>query len=334
VGIQATFVFADKPQELNTSLFRCAIPAKYLRKAENDIELVHFYETDLKKFSDTILVERLIFPEAIKIWRRIGVKKIIGTFDDAYHLMPDSCGSAKSFWNDENLRLFRAGLALCDKVVVPSQRLADDFRTCGNLSVLKNYHDDELWPIVPKEEKEVITIGWGGSDGHLESWKKSSFPPAMAILKKKYGKKINFLMVGKVSTSIVDQDVPCSFIPRWVPFNQWPEVVRSFDIGIAPLSGAYDMRRSNLKIVEYGLAGIPFACSNKGEYARTFSVSSGDSFPNTYLCDKTEEWVDYLSELIDKGFEYRQEMGALNRKWAESYLMSKHVQEYLDVLSN
>jgi hypothetical protein len=330
------FIFADKPGELNTSLFRCAIPFKYLGKAGYEANLMHYSQIDYLKLSPTVLMERIVFPssntpDSISILRRAGVEWIVATFDDAYQVMPDSCGESKAFWDKDRLMQFKVGLAMCDRVVVPSARLAEDYQPFCNISVLPNYHDDDLWPDLPHKEKEVITIGWGGTDGHLETWKKSPLVPAMKILKKKYGDKINFLMAGKVSQYILEQDIACAFIPTWVPIGQWPNVVRSFDIGLAPLSGAYDMRRSALKVIEYGLAGIPFVASNAGEYA---NISKEYDGARDFLCKTTDDWVSSLSSLVDIGLEERSWVGRMNRRWAENYLMSKHTQEYVDVLSH
>ena len=46
----------------------------------------------------------------------------------------------------------------------------------------------------------------------------------------------------------------------------WPQVVKTFDIGVAPLSGPYDQRRSWLKTLEYGLAGVPWIATDGEPY--------------------------------------------------------------------
>jgi hypothetical protein len=46
-----------------------------------------------------------------------------------------------------------------------------------------------------------------------------------------------------------------------VPPEMWPSIVKAFDIGVAPLTGLYDQRRSWLKGMEYSLAGIPWVAT-------------------------------------------------------------------------
>jgi len=53
----------------------------------------------------------------------------------------------------------------------------------------------------------------------------------------------------------------------WVPTEQWPSVVANFDIGLAPLAGTYDDRRSWVKVLDYALLGIPFVCTDSVPYA-------------------------------------------------------------------
>jgi glycosyltransferase involved in cell wall biosynthesis len=43
-----------------------------------------------------------------------------------------------------------------------------------------------------------------------------------------------------------------------VPPDDWPKIVKMFDIGVAPLFGIYDQFRSWIKGMEYLLAGVPW----------------------------------------------------------------------------
>lgn len=322
-----TFLFADNPNELNTSFFRCAIPAKYLRLAGHHVNLTYWNQVDYRALDDTVLLERILFPDVIEKLRLAGVKRLVGTFDDAYHLMPDSCGNSKSFWTQARVDDFRKGIAMCDTVGVPSHILAKDYARFGRLEFLGNFPDDTLWPVPDEKVKpDVVTIGWGGSLGHLDSWKKHPLLIAMRELYSKYGDKIRFVICGKVNNYIVESGVPCNFVPGWIPFTDWPNMVRTFDIGVAPLSGAYDMRRSNLKIVEYGLAGIPFVCTDAGMYP----VSNPD--PNV-LCRGAADWFGKISNLVED-HDLRVAVGKSNRAWAEGFLMSKNTGVYESVLSN
>ena len=56
------------------------------------------------------------------------------------------------------------------------------------------------------------------------------------------------------------------FFQQGVEASQWPQIVKTFDIGIAPLFGPYDQRRSWIKTLEYGLAGVPWVATTGEPY--------------------------------------------------------------------
>lgn len=322
----ALFLYADSDRELNTSFFRIAIPGKYLAKAGHKIDSQHVEHFDVSAVPPVVLMERLIFPQTIDLLRMAGADKIVATFDDAYHILPDTAGS-KEFWNRDRLNAFREGLSMCDLVLVPSNILKNDYvKYNKNIRVMANFHDDDLWPKWnDDDDNEPIRIGWGGSLGHATTWQKTMLVEAMRVLKRKYQNKIEYIICGKIPDAIANSDIPCGFVGQWTPFDKWSRVVRSFKIDMAPLAGAYDRRRSGLKIIEYGLAERPAVGSDEGEYP----LCEPDGI--ILVKDKVELWVEAFSRLIEDR-DYRHDMGRRARAWAENYLMSRHVEDYEDVL--
>jgi glycosyltransferase involved in cell wall biosynthesis len=324
---EATFLVADNDQELNTSWFRILAPQKYLSKAGHGIVLQSVQSFDVRQVKETVLLERLIFPDTIKLLQLAGAKRIVGTFDDAYHVMPDVSGS-KAYWTKDRLDLFREGLGMCDLVLVPSTKLVTEYSKFGNMKLMPNYIDDELWPLVEMPPRDIVILGWGGSLGHGVTWNKTNLLEALRTLKKKYARKIEILICGKIPPAIADSDLPCSYMGNWTPYPQWPEVVHAFHVGLAPLAGAYDRFRSGLKIEEYGLAQIPFVASDDGEYK---IIHETETTGGIFVKDRVQDWVDALSSLIDDP-SLREGNGRIAREWAEGYFMSKHVEDYEDVL--
>ena len=93
-----------------------------------------------------------------------------------------------------------------------------------------------------------------------------------------------------------------------VPPQDWPKIVRGFDVGIAPLAGWYDQRRSWIKAVEYLLAGVPWAAT-EGEPYRDLA-QFGIVGPET-----ENFWVTALSDILDD-LPARQAHYESKRQWA------------------
>ena len=335
--MNALFISNDNPpganSDANTSYFRILIPMAYLLEAGHQIihqptpprlrdgVLVDTLDWTLE-VPETVLVERMIDPDRVKKLRHAGARRVVLTFDDNYLLLPQY-SSANKFWK-QALPGFLAALPLVDLVIVPSEKLADDFRhRCKKIRVVPNFHDGKLWDQPAIDNGKLYTLGWGGSEQHLQSWTGSKiFPALKEVLSQRpewqlviYGAMFGPLFEGA--------GIPVT-VRDWVPFERWPGEVRGFDIGLAPLSGDYDMRRSFLKPLEYGLAGIPFIATDAAPYAG--KVKGGLLVRNF-----KDRWQEALETLMDSQG-VRSSMGTDAKIWADDYRMDRNVACYEEVL--
>lgn len=318
--MQATFIYADHPPYLNSSQFRALIPAKYLRLAGHDITEVQKRQVDLEHIFSTVLVERELSVSEIVTLRAYGAKRIIYTFDDAYRLLPNSGVGPHQYWKGSQRHLNEFG-EVCRQVdlsIVPSRLLARECRA----AYVPNYHDPDLWPDYSVRDDSRIRIGWGGSTQHRETWHNMKFAAALRRVLDE-SPEVDLIVCAGVADEALSIS-GCRFKSiGWMTFEKWPEFVRSLDIGIAPLHTEYDFRRSNLKLMEYGLAGIPFVATEAGEYC---------GLPGGLLVENDEKsWHRALSALV-KSSSRRADLGAKGRRWAERYLMPNHIKEYEDIL--
>jgi hypothetical protein len=89
--------------------------------------------------------------------------------------------------------------------------------------------------------------------------------------------------------------------PR-VPYTEWPQVLAKFDLGLAPLHGPYDERRSWIKVLEYMVMKIPWAASEGPAY--------GELRPYGWLVKNTVSgWERVLLDMVDHLDDYRAEAG-------------------------
>jgi glycosyltransferase involved in cell wall biosynthesis len=96
--------------------------------------------------------------------------------------------------------------------------------------------------------------------------------------------------------------------------------VRTFDIGVAPLHGPYDQRRSWIKGLEYLLAGVPWV-GTQGEPYRDLA-GLGILIPNS-----PESWAYAVGQLI-KDLEYEQAASMKKTDVAAQWFMDRQLETY------
>ena len=330
--MRATFIAADNPShgDVNTSFYRILIPAKYLRKAGHEIssqlcpvaarpqgraDMINY-----SSLAEVVLVERIISPEMVRMLRLAGVKRIILTFDDNYRLMPEEFQSMQNWGHYGLLNDFLSALPLVDLVIVPSAKLKSDFIGLnGNIKVVPNYLDVDHYQGLRRTEDK--TLGWGGTVQHKISWQKSGIVRDLKnVLKRQPDWKL--LIFGPAPVEILrEAEVPFEFVEQ-VYFDDWPKAVARFTIGLAPLFGEYDRRRSNLKVVEYGALHIPFVATDYEPYR---NGSNGGFLVGTGF------WSPSLEELMENEA-LRNELGEVGYEWAQQFMMPAGAQRYEDLL--
>jgi len=336
--LEATFIYADhEGVEINCSRYRVLTPAKYLQRAGHQINVqsnpgIQTLYADRKisvaagidftKISETVLIERNIIPDWMDMLRLSGAKKIVVTFDDNYALM-QNYALAKPWW-DKHYPLFLKALGMADLVIVPSHALVSYYKQyCKKIEYVANYIDDELWKDATERGDKKI-IGWGGSSQHVESWQQKRMSSALAqILRENPDWELH--MVADNLPDIIKgfpKGVEIKW-HSWMSHTNWPGVMSSFSIGLAPLYGEYDRYRSNLKLVEYGLGRVPWIASWMDPYTKTH-VRGG-------VLTKESGWYDSLSLMV-KDEKARKNLSEAGREWAEGYFMSRNVGVYEQLL--
>lgn len=294
------FVEADEPQELSTSTWLCRIPAAAINRAgkgKHQAQVIYrnlFVQGQFDiGWPDLIVVERLLVTpinERIKECQSHG-KKILARFDDNYALMPAYISSSL-LWRrnlivkgedkknktllvakmqQSMLNQFREGLRICDAASTPSRLLCQDYeRYAKKMYYIPNFPDlgNPAWT-APKPKHEGIIIGWGGGGTHLQSIRDSNVLTALQLICREFD-QVKVMICGNETYA---KEKLAEILPRerlitqaWVPTEQWPYTVANFDIGLAPLAGNYDDRRSWVKVLDYAILGIPFVASDRPPY--------------------------------------------------------------------
>lgn len=323
------YVYADHAREWNCSQWNCITPAKAVNSIEgysaNTIYINEFKTgkpevQELCAKADIIVVERNFFGDTLTMMQywKVRNKTIIAIFDDAYDIMHPQ-NISYDFWKNGRVKgkdkegkpvvgqivplpieQFKWGLRIVKAIQVPSVNLAKDWSKYGNTYYVHNFLDiDNYTNIEPllKHPEDEILIGWHGSMSHYNSFTESGVLDALRKISKEYP-QVKILLGG--DKRVFDAfDSPNKIYQNYVPKEQFTSLIKSLDIGLAPLSGEFDKRRSWIKVLEYMALQIPWVATNYITYdeLKDYGIMTENGYDN---------WVKALRDAIDNHIAYKE----------------------------
>jgi hypothetical protein len=273
--------------------------------------------------------------DALEYWKQQG-KIIVTDIDDGYPQIEPS-HPAYNFWHrgitrgpdGKPLQMPRPaimdmadGLTRVHGLTAPNKLILADW--FDNVKVpgayLPNYPDVTTYQAkrTRSPEQDGLTwVAWGGSAGHLQSFIYSGVLYALArVLSAR--PLTRFIFVGS-DTRMLDA-VPLRSGQKqhfnWTPFGEWPALMANFDIGLIPVAGDFDARRSWLKPLEHSLMGVPWIASKSPAY-------EGLEDYGVFVDNTADAWAAALTELLEHGPDPARLKRA--RKWALSQNIDLHV---------
>lgn len=193
-------------------------------------------------------------------------------------------------------QLLREGIALCDRVVVTTQALAEALSSMhSDIRVVPNMLSPEPWANLKslRRTSSKPRVGWGGGTSHTGDLE----------------------IIAEVVRALAD-DV------EWVFFGMCPEGLRPYihefhssislknypfklaslnlDLALAPLEfHIFNDCKSNLRLLEYGACGYPVICTDTRAYEGFLPCTKVHS-------NSTEEWLSAIRmHLADPEASYR-----------------------------
>jgi len=315
--------FGGRLEESPSANWRCLRPAKalQLRGVETklaSIELIGVSEKadELAAWADLLVIQRRLYLDEVRRfvekWRAEG-KPVVLDLDDAYEHMPKTVnswviwrcwhvcrdgryypvskrevGRKKGVRPPAAVTLRRAiDNGEVDAITVPSERLWRDWRKRAKTYLLRplwDTEDSDWWTFRGKKEK--LVVGWMGSASHLQSFVGTGLLRVLSRLPEQVDCEI--LIFGDRAVFEAIKTSRKRYHP-FVRFSEYPRVLGYFDVAVAPLSGEYDKRRSDVKLLDYALKGLPVVASKLGEYRRWEGVR---------LVEKPWQWRDALKSLL------------------------------------
>lgn len=204
-----------------------------------------------------------------------------------------------------------------DALIVSTPYLASKYAAFNDrVYVIENTINLSLWrkPSRPTgKERQGVKIGWMGGGTHNEDHV-SVLPAILEALEKCPNLRLNYISGGPAPKQYLGHK-RIAFEHAYRDIEAYPKWIagKRFDIGIAPLiDNDFNRAKSNLRWLEFAAMGCPIVASNIEHFRRT--VEHGKT---GYLAGTREEWVKYLTELVDEP-ELRENIGGAARHEVET----------------
>ena len=274
-----------------------------------------------KKY-DLVFVQREGFMLGTALFEKAMARRVpmIFDFDDSIWLQTVSEGNKKFAFLKDASKTAKM-IKEASLVFAGNEFLASYARKINpSVVILPTTIDTEIYKRIPLPKRNAVCIGWSGSFTTIEHFQTAL--PALKRIKNKYGNKVYFKIIG-------DGNYYCKELEtQGLPWKADTEIkdLSEIDIGLMPLPDTeWAKGKCGLKGLQYMALEIPTLMSPVG--VNTEIIQNGG---NGYLPGNEEEWVNYLSMLIeDEGL--RTKIGAAGRKTVEeSFSVKAWRQAYLN----
>jgi glycosyltransferase involved in cell wall biosynthesis len=206
-------------------------------------------------------------------------------------------------------------VCLADVVSTPSELLADQYREAGagDVRVHENYLPIEFRSVA-RPRHDGIVIAWLAGLEHQTDYDRLHLRDTLLQLLDAHA-DLRVMSIG------LGLGLPADRYEHHglVDFLDLARTLARADIGIAPLADIpWNRARSNIKLKEYGAAGLAWLASPVGPYGGLGDKQGGRLVPE-------DGWFDALDDLI-RDERVRRKLAKRATKWARGQTIDKHAQ--------
>lgn len=268
---------------------------------------------------DTIVFQRQVEDhqiEKIEEIKRHSRAFRVFELDDLLTNLPLKSVHRPNIPRDVGQRLRRA-LASCDRLVVSTEPLAKAYGPmCDQVVVLPNRLERGRWQGFHQQPRAEgrVRVGWAGALGHLGDLE------MMASVVEETAKEVDWIFFGMCP------DALRPFVKEfhdWVPIPEYPAKLASLglDLGVAPLEfNPFNEAKSNLRLLEYGVVGIPVICTDIVPY-------QGD-MPVRRVKNRHRDWVKAIREMAADRAACQREGEALRQAVLADWMLDQHLDDW------
>lgn len=267
---------------------------------------------------DSIVFQRQVDPHQLYLmerYKRHSKAFRIYEIDDLITNIPIKSVRKKYFVEQKDLRKrFRKGLSLCDRFVVSTEFLAEQYKGYINdIMVVHNYIERERWGNLSTSRRQGLKprVGWAGSithDGDLA---------VIFDVVKALSREVEWIFFGMCPDEIKP------FVAEYhagVSLDEYPTKLASLnlDLAVAPLEDVpFNHGKSHLRLLEYGILGYPVICTDITPYRADFPVAR---VPNRF-----RDWVEAIRGHISDMDELGKRGDALREFIINNWILEEHL---------
>ena len=272
-----------------------------------------------------------------------GVRTVFDV-DDNLLLLPPSI-HAYAAWHERGtgritsrLWYFKRNLQMADMLTVSTDALGrqlcngepHDLRQPGDYLVLPNQILAESWNVPPAEKPEgEVWVGWWGIYNHWDDWRDVAGYIEPVIIKRP---EVRLMILGMPEIAHLfptlcetGQLVTFPFVSP-DDLDDYRSIVKSFDVALAPTSfSAFNVSKSDLKLLQYGAAGVPVIAS-KVTYASWQDYA--------LLPERPDEWGGTLEYALDNLSAFKDRAELLQGKVMSERTYEANYEKWLEVISD
>lgn len=247
-------------------------------------DLMHV--SDLERYSpDTIILQRQIGDERIAAMQRM--QRFSSAFkvyelDDYLPNLPLK-SAHRSHMPKDILRSLRKGLSFVDRFVVSTDDLADAFSGVhSEIVVVENRLPINWWQGLQSQRRQGSKprVGWAGGAGHTGDLE------LIADVVRDLADEVEWVFFGMCPDKLRPY---VHEFHEGVAINEYPAKLASLnlDLGLAPLEiNLFNQCKSNLRLLEFGVCGIPVICTDISPYQ--------NDLPVMRVRNRYKEWMDAI----------------------------------------
>jgi len=270
---------------------------------------------------DTAIVQHYIYDRhlsALRAWKDANISPfVVYTIDDLITGLDETNPARRNLPANSRARL-KYALAHCDRLVTSTAFLANYCEHfISDIRIVPNRLNPDIW--LPLSSQKRCTqrprVGWAGGQSHQGD---------LLVLKEVIERtqhEVDWIFFGMCPDEIRP------LLKEYHPFGEfsaYPARLASLnlDLAVAPLAYTpFNQAKSNLRLLEYGILGIPVVCTDIDPYR--------DS-PACCVTNNADAWIEAIRARIHDP-EAREREGAAIRSWVHEHFLlePRHLKTWL-----
>jgi len=265
---------------------------------------------------DLVHVHRYSEPDLRRTLRRLRDRGVAIVWDNDDDFSSSPLSARGGMRVQETQRNVAGMLELADLVTTTSPYLAERYRDWGasEVAVVENYlppsYDAD--PRAVARDEDVVTVGWIGAGEHL-------FDVRQLELRATFERLLDAHPNVRLATVGLALGLPAERCrhTRLVQYRDLASHAASYDIGLAPIADTpFNRARSNVKLKEYAVMGVPWLASPIGPYAGLGEKQGGRLVPD-------DRWDEELDRLV-RDVRARRKLAKRALKWGRGQRIERN----------